>query len=237
MVDTYVGEIFDTLEAEGHADETVSVFTSDHGDMMGSHQLVSKMVMFEEAVRVPLMVRVPGAERNGERVSTPVSQIDLVPTLLDAMGQDVPDHLHGESWVPFLEAEDDLPRDHAIVQWNGPNVAGVRGRVPRDMSPGGERSESARPYVKPEFLEVWSDGGDKDEILAEMLDPIRTIITEDGWKLNYRQSGGHELYNLDTDPKETQNLATDPEYAEKIEMLAEEIFRWQRAYRDPVYHY
>lgn len=235
LVDTYVGEILGALEKSDRADDTIVAYTSDHGDMMGSHQLVSKMVMFEEAIRIPLMLRVPGAQRNGERVSDPVSQIDLVPTLLDAMDQPTPEYLQGKSWIPFLNGEDDLPKEEVIVEWNGPNVAGIRGRVPRDMSPGGEFLDSARPQVKPEFLDAWSGMAEEEEILQEMLDPVRTIITSDGWKLNYHGSGRCELYDLDSDRAETDNLAEEDEYDELIDELAERIFQWQKRYRDPVY--
>ena len=64
LVDTHVGTILDTLCANaGLDDNTIVVYTSDHGDMMGSHRLIAKCVMFEEAVRVPLLVRLPGQKR------------------------------------------------------------------------------------------------------------------------------------------------------------------------------
>jgi len=233
MVDTYVGEIFDTLEAEGHADETVSVFTSDHGDMMGSHQLMYKSVMFEEAVRVPLMVRVPGAERNGERVSTPVSQIDLVPTLLDAMGQDVPDHLHGESWVPFLEAEDDLPRDYAVTEWNG---CAIRGQGRSYLSRTDEERVTKNPdptSPHPDYMDVWGTMASDEEIMTAMTEPVRTIITADGWKLNLRASGEMELYDLESDPIETNDLSEV--HSDRVDELLRKIFDWQTETYDPVY--
>jgi len=94
LVDTHVGTILDTLEACGLSDNTIVVFTSDHGDMLGSHRLVAKCVMYQESVRVPLMIRLP-AQTKGQRVMGPVSQVDVVPTLLELMGQPQPDHLQG----------------------------------------------------------------------------------------------------------------------------------------------
>ena len=60
LVDTHVGTILDTLEDCGLRDNTMVVFTSDHGDMMGSHRIIAKCVQFEEAVRVPFLLRLPG---------------------------------------------------------------------------------------------------------------------------------------------------------------------------------
>ncbi|MHC4871633.1 MAG: sulfatase-like hydrolase/transferase [Planctomycetota bacterium] len=74
QVDTHAGRILDTLQECGLADNTIVVFTSDHGDMMGSHRLIAKCVMFEEAVRVPMMIRLPG-QKKGARIRGPVSQI------------------------------------------------------------------------------------------------------------------------------------------------------------------
>lgn len=85
LVDTHAGRILQALADTGQSDNTIIVFTSDHGDMMGSHGLMNKCVMFKETTRVPLLVRIPGQEKQG-RVTGPVSHIDLVPTLLDLMG-------------------------------------------------------------------------------------------------------------------------------------------------------
>jgi arylsulfatase A-like enzyme len=85
LVDTQAGRILQALADTGQRENTIVVFTSDHGEMMGSHGLMNKCVMFKEATRVPLLVRLPGQEKQGH-VTGPVSQIDLVPTLLDLMG-------------------------------------------------------------------------------------------------------------------------------------------------------
>ncbi|MFW5992479.1 MAG: sulfatase-like hydrolase/transferase, partial [Halanaerobiaceae bacterium] len=74
QVDTYVGEILDQLKESGQYDNTIIVFTSDHGDMMGAHRLLAKCTMFEEAVKVPLLLKIPGL--TNRRISSPVSQID-----------------------------------------------------------------------------------------------------------------------------------------------------------------
>ena len=67
----------------------------------------------------------------------------------------------------------------------------------------------------------------EDEIAAAITDPVRTVITPDGWKLNYSPLGEHELYNLGADPLETDNLAADPEMRPQMAALADKIRRWQ----------
>ena len=103
QVDRSVGAILETLETLGLADNTIVVYTSDHGDMMGSHNLLAKTVMYEESVRVPWLIRYPKKMRSQRIYKHPVSHIDMVPTLLDLMGKPCqrhvawqkPDSLHG----------------------------------------------------------------------------------------------------------------------------------------------
>ncbi len=86
LVDTHAGRILDALEATGQKENTIIVLTSDHGEMLGSHGLMHKGFMFKESVQVPMLVHLPGQKQQG-RITGPVSQIDLVPSLLDLMGQ------------------------------------------------------------------------------------------------------------------------------------------------------
>jgi choline-sulfatase len=94
------------LEETGQADDTVVVFTSDHGDMLGERRMVQKRTFYEWSVRVPLVVRLPGGERAGETVASPVSLLDLAPTFLDLAGVPPEERtpLDGES---LLAARDD----------------------------------------------------------------------------------------------------------------------------------
>jgi arylsulfatase A-like enzyme len=216
LVDTYVGRILDTLDDCGLRDDTIVVFTSDHGDMMGSHRLLAKCVMFEEAVRVPLLVRLP-EQTSGKRVLGPVSQIDVVPTLLDLMGQPIPDHLQGKSQrAVFEQPGDSYCQDPVFIEWNGPNngLGDAIGRV--------------------EFPDWMTELATHAEIEAAFCDPVRTVITPDGWKYSHSPRGEHELYNLREDPCETQNLALELEYNAVTARLTEEIRKWQRATGDSV---
>ncbi|MFO8007085.1 MAG: sulfatase-like hydrolase/transferase [Candidatus Brocadiia bacterium] len=206
QVDTHVGTILDALEECGLTDETIVVYTSDHGDMMGSHQLAAKTVMYQEAVRVPLMVRLPG-QTEGRRVRGPVSQIDLVPTLLDLMGAPLPDHLEGKSLRAALTGEVEALTEDIFIEWNG-----VEGYDPKWQVP----------------------GADEQEVKASYHDPVRTIITPDGWRFSCSPLGEHELYNLREDPGETVNLAMQEQHRPVMRELCGHIAAWQERTADHV---
>jgi arylsulfatase A-like enzyme len=117
LVDDAVGRILGALEAHGVADETVVVFTSDHGDWLGEHGLFQKGVPHTRGLtRVPWLVRWPGVTRPGRRVESVASHVDLVPTLLDAAGVEVPHGVQGESLRPVLRGERDRLRPVALVE-------------------------------------------------------------------------------------------------------------------------
>lgn len=120
VVDNAVGKILDALAETGQADRTIVVFTSEHGDQMGEHNIFQKIVMYEQSVRVPMLVRVPGL--SGGRVSGRYSHIDTVPTLLDLMGANVSDELQGESRAEVLRSGGSLDDNDVIITWNGRSI-------------------------------------------------------------------------------------------------------------------
>jgi arylsulfatase A-like enzyme len=91
LVDQAIGRILDELEASGMADDTIVVFTSDHGDLLGAHGgLQQKWAnAFDEATHVPLIVKGPGVDATQAGITTPTSHVDLLPTLLGLAGIDV----------------------------------------------------------------------------------------------------------------------------------------------------
>jgi choline-sulfatase len=100
-IDRKLGELLDTLEATGQAENTIVVFTSDHGDMLGERRMVQKRTFYEWSARIPLVVRVPGGA--ARTVADPVSLLDLAPTLLDLCDVDERLPMDGESFAPLLE--------------------------------------------------------------------------------------------------------------------------------------
>lgn len=129
MVDNALGKILDALEESGQADNTIIAFTSDHGEMLGDHTLFKKGIFYEEAVKVPLLIHVPWLSKEQKMIEGRISLIDLVPTLLDLMGQPVGDHLHGQSRKAVLEGSDTLEDNAVFIQWNDRKHTGQEGRV------------------------------------------------------------------------------------------------------------
>lgn len=213
MVDTQVGKIIDTLEENNIADNTIIVFTSDHGDMMGSHGLAAKCTMYEEAVRIPLLIKVP--RQNGHFVKGTVSQIDVVPTLLEMLGYDIPESLQGKSLVKVFE-EKEL-NDDIFIEWNGTD-SGLYGK-------------GLKGVFVPESLD---EKVKQEDICRSIISPVRTVITPDLLKLNISHDGSSELYNLKKDPGEINNLINNNEYQETIASLTAKIAEWQLKTEDTV---
>jgi choline-sulfatase len=95
-VDDFVAEIMSTIERLGMGDDTVVIFTADHGDMLGERGLWYKMNYFEHSARIPMILRAPGRVEAG-RVSTPTSLLDIAPTLLDVADATIPETFDGDS--------------------------------------------------------------------------------------------------------------------------------------------
>ncbi len=198
LVDRAVGDMLQALEDSGQAQDTIVVFTSDHGDQMGDHGLLGKTVMYEESQRVPLLLRAPWLERAPRRVSQPINQVDLVPTLLELLDQPVPAHIQGRSRAAALAAGQPWA-DDVIVEWNGVTGRGP-GKVKRPLSP-------------------------KDEVRVNS--PRRSLISPDGWKATFSAAGEGELYHLAEDPHEQRNLFAEPAHRARIENLAARLRAWQ----------
>ena len=99
--------------------ETFCIFTSDHGDHMGAHGLCGKgMTMYDEHCRIPLLIRQPGGLGAGTVNETLVSHIDLLPTLLELSGLEVPPILDGQSLVPVLQGRGTDRAKSVVLEWN-----------------------------------------------------------------------------------------------------------------------
>ena len=108
-VDRNVGIVLDYLEKEGLLDNTMIVYTSDQGFYMGEHGWFDKRFMYEESFRTPLLVRMPGGKKGD--IAQLVQNIDYGPTFLDLAGVEVPEEMHGESFLPLLKGKNTKWRD------------------------------------------------------------------------------------------------------------------------------
>lgn len=106
FVDAQIGLLLETLEETGLAENTIVVFFADHGFHLGEHGLWSKLTLFDPSIRVPLIVRVPGAAGQGRICDALVELVDLVPTLCELWELKPPPGIEGTSFVPLLEDPD-----------------------------------------------------------------------------------------------------------------------------------
>jgi arylsulfatase A-like enzyme len=210
LVDRSVGKILQALKKSGHDEDTVVVYTSDHGDMMGDHGIVSKMVMYEEAIKIPLLVRVPHLKSKCRTIPGRVSQIDLVPTLLDLMDLPKDAQLQGTSLVDVLEGGRDLKNNDVMVEWN----------------PEFENPKASGNKPAPGFTE--------DDVERAMKQHCRTLVSHEGWKLSLSDNDVAELYDLNSDPHELNNLFGEEKYRSMAKRLSSRIHDWQQRTNDRV---
>ncbi len=124
MADKWLGKMLDEMDEQGVWDDTLVIFTSDHGHMLGEHNATGKnrFHAWNEMSRIPLFVHLPGDKRAGQRVQAVTQNIDIMPTLLDYYGVDWdPSKLHGRSWMPIFDGVEKI-RDYAIYGWFGKPV-------------------------------------------------------------------------------------------------------------------
>ena len=185
LVDDQLGRILDCLKETGQLDNTIVIFTSDHGETLGDHGLIQKGCRFYEGlVRVPLIISWPGRFQAGLRCSGLTELVDIVPTLLEAAGLPVPSEMHGRSLMPYLKGEED------------------GGRI--------------REFARCEYYSALDSSfcHAKDDTYA-------TMIRDERYKLVlYHGHDLGELYDLEEDPDEFNNLWDEPAASEtKIRLL------------------
>jgi len=102
-VDDCLGQVFAYLDATGQWDNTLIVFTSDHGEQLGDHFLLGKIGYHEESFRIPLIIRDPDASATRGRIEDAFTEmVDILPTLISWMGGDVPNTVDGRSLLPLV---------------------------------------------------------------------------------------------------------------------------------------
>jgi arylsulfatase A-like enzyme len=104
-VDDNVGRLLDFLAKEGLADDTIVIYTSDQGFFLGDHDWYDKRFMYEESLRMPLLIRWPGKVAAGKVNDGMILNVDFAPTLLDAAGLKVPADMQGRSFLGLLRGE------------------------------------------------------------------------------------------------------------------------------------
>lgn len=205
LIDDQMGEILDVLEKRDLLRETLVLFVSDHGDMLGDHYLIQKGVPWRQAMNVPLCAWLPGAAPVGEQ-RCPIELSDIAATVLDYAGLD-PNAALSRDWPAY---NDRIPSRSFL-----PVLEGKETRI-RDFC-----------YSESDYSEERHKGVDAGEVLRKRggdgrrSNAWRSIVTESGKYIRYLgyalgETAHEEYYDLTADPDETVNLAGDPRYADAL---------------------
>jgi arylsulfatase A-like enzyme len=202
-VDHQIGRLIAQMKADGSYENTLIIFTSDHGEQLWDHWLLGKESCFDQSARVPLIIRKPGSSSDNQRglvCDQFTENIDLMPTILDILDQDVPLQCDGHSLRSFLEGK--VPEDwRQQVHWEM-DFRNVRTRLPqREMGIGADEC----------YFSVIRDRQYKYVHFAA-LPPI--------------------LYDIARDPEEKNNLATDATYAGVVAEYAQKMLSWRMTYAE-----
>jgi len=185
MVDHWIGRLLRKIEYMGLLDNTIIVFTSDHGFYFGEHGYFGKFILadsenwaysplFQEITRIPLLIYVPGLQPR--QIEAIVQPPDLLPTLLELVGVEFPGEIQGRSFASILKGEKEVFRDFAITS-------------PPLCNPGEKTSKVV------------------DGLGRGVKEPLPVTISTQEWTLIYSMEGyPAELYDLRKDPTESQNI-------------------------------
>lgn len=157
MVDNAYARVRRALEASGQADNTIVVYTSDHGDMCGDHCLMGKGNFYEGSVHVPLAIHVPWLSRRRVDYLGPISSVDLVPTLLDLLQVENSGKFDGVSRAGALRQPGTWRAEDITCEWNDVAAASLHGRS-RITSDGWKLN--LYQGGPPEFFDLKSDPGE-----------------------------------------------------------------------------
>lgn len=136
MVDDMLGQVLDEMKSLGLLENTLIVFTSDHGDVLGEHHIFNKAATFYEGeTRIPMMIRFPDGRHRGKRLDHLGSNLDFFPTLLDILGEEADVSLPGKSLMPMIE-KGEIVREHVTTATvNGMMIRTDKEKLWHDKSP------------------------------------------------------------------------------------------------------
>lgn len=231
-LDEAVGMLLDSLEASGKADNTLIIYLGDHGAQFSR----GKTTNYEAALKIPLILHWPGQMKQGLVVKDAlVSILDLLPTLLDVVGQSMPEELPGASLLSI--AQDQQPDDWrqylyadglgSTSQYFFPrrSVRGAQYKLIYNLHAGKE-DPMYTIYTDHTYPQVIS--GTTREEIDQLSDSLKAVYER------WRKPPPFELYDLQADPWEYHNLATDPAYQGELEKMKTVLFQWQKETEDPL---
>lgn len=213
-MDAWAGKHIADLAEDGLLENTIVFFWSDHGVGMPR----AKRWLYDSGTRIPLIVRIPGQTPTVD--AQLVSSVDFGPTVLNLAGVDIPDYMQGRAFLGdnaepapnyVFGARDRMDERYDIIR----AVRGPRFRYIRNFEP-------LKPYYQ--YMNTPEKGATMREIRkAETAGELSEV----GKLFSASQKTVEEFYDLEADPHEVNNLAGDPQYAEKIEEMRVALRDWQ----------
>lgn len=209
-VDENIGRVFDQLRQTGQYDNTLIVYTSDNGFFVGDHGWYDKRFMYEPSLRVPLIVRPPGAAKGAKIQPAFAIHQDLAPTILDYAGVAAPATMQGRSLRPVVEGTAPADWRRSIYYAYYENSWKLAGK-------------SKDAMADPSF----------QFFTPHRIGPHRGVRTESHKLIHYYAEGDYwELFDLRTDPNELNNLYGKSEAAAVQAELTAELARLKQQYKD-----
>lgn len=211
-IDDAVGTITTALEAAGLTDQTLLIFTTEHGIAFPR----AKGSCYDPGIEAALLMRYPGVIDGGQRCDTLVSNVDVLPTLLDLLYVPIPERIEGQSFLPLLTEEMYYPRNHlfAEITWH-------------------DRYNPVRAIRTDQYKYIRSYWHSPPVYLTNDV-----FKSKAGREVREEFQSGRrpyeELYDLDADPYEKINLIDDPVYEHVRDQLRGRLVRWMRNTDDPL---
>lgn len=226
-VDESVGRVLDYLDSHGLTDNTIIVYTSDQGFYMGEHGWFDKRFMYEESHRTPLLIAYPGHIQPGSVCNKLVQNIDYAPTFLDLAGISKPKELPGRSLTPIFKAGDkvkgwrnsiyyhyyDYPTYHMVRKHDG--VRTDRYKLIHFYGAGGLDAVKENKYQR--------QPGTREHGCMKYLTSLGYFEPKDS-AVNY-----NELYDLQADPHELNNLYGKPGYEKITKQLQKQLTDYRKS--------
>ncbi|MDA7641071.1 sulfatase [Opitutaceae bacterium] len=225
-MDEEMGRIHKIAQKE-FGENFLFLFTSDHGGQWPR----GKWNLYETGVQIPLIVSWPGQVANGVRTDAMVSWVDLVPTLIDVAGGEIPFDIDGKPFTEVLRGEARAHRDRIFTTHTGDGVMNIfpirsvrigKYKYIENLRPDGyftNHSDRLRKDGAGAFWDSWDEAAKSDPKAAAI---IRNYYTRDPF----------ELFDLEADPMEYDNLARNPEYRDVMAQLKKELAVWSESQGD-----
>ena len=220
LLDDQLSRLLDHMRQKDLLKNTILVYLADHGDYLMDYGLARKGVGLPECLtRIPMVWSGPGIRTTSVGSSAFVSMADVMPTLCEAMGTEIPHGVQGRSLWPLLQGKD-YPREEFRSIYSEVGVGGLyydkADNVP--FTPA-EQKPGAPTAVTPAGI-GW------DELNKVALSGNEKMVRMGDWKLIYDMMGYGQLYHLSSDPCELKNLFGHPTAAKEQAQLTEELLMW-----------